>query len=137
MSAASNAAPPSRSTAPPIASGSLPAQPLIQRLRSHVGHLGRKHKPRRTDAASIVGGRAEQRGARSAPACFWSHEQIIQDEDPRHSTGREARIKLSEPDGSGALEGKKDYRLAVLKAFQQEASCSLRLAGLTVELPIR
>src|SRR5258708_17571029 len=82
----------------------LPAQPLIQRLRGRVGHLGRKHKPRRTDEARIFGGRLEQRGSCSASACFRSHEQIVQDKDPRHRTGREARIELSEPDSSGAVE---------------------------------
>jgi hypothetical protein len=44
---------------------------------------------------------------------------------------------LREPYSRGAIKGQKDHRLLMFKTLQQKAPCSLDIARLPVELPIR
>lgn len=62
----------------------LPAGFFIDRLGRCVGELSGKHEPDGADASAVVGGAIEQRSSRAMAAGFGRHEQVVEDENPRH-----------------------------------------------------
>ena len=67
---------------------------------------------------------------------FWTYEQVIQNENPRHCTRREGRIQLSKSDRSAIRESQEDYRLVISEPIPQEQPRPLGFAWLAVELTI-
>ena len=115
----------------------LPAELFISALSGCVGDLRRKHKPNGTHLPSVLGSRLEKGRRGSAPPCFGSHKQVIQDQDAPHRDGRKAGVQLSEPDGGIALKSQEDHRLIVLEALQQKLPCLFGLTRPAIKLTVQ
>src|SRR5450631_3333592 len=101
----------------------FPSGLFVQRLGGDVSHLSGKRQANRTSQPCVIGGGAEQGGPCATAPCRWSYEQVVQDENPRHSPGREARIELGESDRAGPFQCQKDHRFIAFEPIEKESPC--------------